>query len=189
MTSRLDALVADLYAAFGGTASGVIFETGRLRLAENGPRGRVIFVRQRGTLFPAVGPDRQILGTPIDDATPWALQRFQRSELLEVTMRAADETALDALFDRVVNLLFTELGPNAFEANGSEYVWFDEDSSAGAAWTARQPAIRLYVRARLRAVPEPVALAVIVEEIDTAAGFTEAGATAPDVVSFITPTD
>lgn len=193
MTSRLEDFAADLAARFvlRGGSSTVTWETGGLARGEHGPRSRVILTRQRGTLLAAAGPDRAILGAPLlGGEVPSSTQRFAREEQVEFDIRAPDEEALDALFDRVIDTVFDFCGPNAFEGfrgDGTEYTWVNEDSGTGDRWTNRSPAIRIFLRVRLRAVAQTDAYAVAVEEIDTTAGYTQTGATAPASVSFTAP--
>lgn len=193
MASRLEEFAAALQTRFvlrGGSAS-VTWETGGLSRGEHGGRSRVILTRQRGTLLAAVGPDRALLGAPLPGGeSASSTQRFTREETIEFDIRAPDEEALDALFDRVIDTVFDFCGPNAFEGfrgDGTEYTWVNEDSGNSDRWTNRCPAIRIYLRARLRAVPQTDAYAVDVEEVDTTAGYTETGATAPESVGFTTP--
>ena len=193
MPSRLEQLTSDLAAVFvlrGGSAS-VLWEAGGLSRGEHGPRSRVILTRQRGSLLAAPGPDRAILGTPLPGGeAPASTQVFAREETIEFDLRAPDEEALDELFDRVIDAVWTYAGPNAFEGlrgDGTEYVWVNDDSGNADRWTSRSPAIRIYLRFRLRAVPQADGLAVDVEQIDTTAGFTASGATAPEAVTFSQP--
>jgi len=193
MASRLDQLTSELAAIFilRGGSSDVLWDAGGLARGEHGPRSRVILTRQRGSLLAAPGPDRAILGTPLPGGeAPASTQVFTREETIEFDLRAPDEEALDALFDRVIDTVWTYAGPNAFEGlrgDGTEYAWVNEDSGNADRWTSRSPAIRIFLRFRLRALPQPDALAVDVEQIDTTAGYTGTGATAPDAVEFSTP--
>lgn len=87
--------------------------------------------------------------------------RFQRNELLRVSLYAEDEDLLDQLFDNFINAVFDCCGPNAFDAENG-YEWGGEDSKGGAN-VVRQPMIAFMLPVRLKVDP-PVPLSRTVAE-------------------------
>lgn len=140
--SRVDDIVTAIAARMDDST--VSFEAGKLRLNEHAQQRRVIVQRTAGVLGFSSGPGRR----PHSSGTGTE-QRFVREETLRVTLRAEDEEALDALFDRFVNAVFEQFGPNALE-DETPYSWHGEDSDQGGSWLARNPAITLTMTVRLR---------------------------------------
>lgn len=189
MPSRLDALVTSLAAAWAasGGATSVTFEVGALRQAEHGGAERIIFVRQRGTLLPSTAPARVCAtgGTATSAGGTgqyWSMQSRTREEIIACELRFPDETQLDAALDRFVAVVDATLGARAFEAAGNTYAWFQSDSTAGAGWETRCPAVTIFIVAKLAAVPLPSGIAIDLAAIGATAGLTSTGATAPDLV-------
>lgn len=156
----------------------VSFEAGKLVLNKNAQRRKIILVRQRGDLRFSSARGRAAFGAPTSGAGTFTTQRFERFELVECTLRAEDEDALDAMFDRFVNAVFEVFGPNAFE-DSNAYEWFQGDSNAGGDWVRRSPAIKLYIRVRLRARSQSGPYAVVGSVDGTAIPFDAEGATGP----------
>lgn len=146
--SRIDDLIDALEAQVDDAT--VAFEGGaRARHSQGGLR-RIIFVRGVGEAKPAVGPGRVRLGTPVSGVATHAVQVWTREETIEVTIRAADEAALDALFDSFLAAVFLVCGPNSFPM---AYEWFGGDSKDAGGWDTKQPAIKLQLRVNLRSLP------------------------------------
>lgn len=156
----------------------VSFEAGKVVLNKNAQRRKIILVRQSGDLLFSSAPGRAAFGAPVSGAGTFTTQRFERFELIECTLRAEDEDALDAMFDRFVNAVFEVFGPNAFEDRNA-YQWFQGDSSQGGDWVRRSPAIKLYIRVRLRSRSQPGPYAVLATAGGTAAMTDAEGATGP----------
>ena len=156
--SRLDDTVTAIAAQYADAT--VSFEAGKFVLNKNAQQRKIVFVRQAGDLKFSSAPGRHAFGTPVAGVGTKTVQRFERFELLEVTLRAADEDDLDAMFDRFVNSVFEVFGPNAFE-NTNQYEWFQGDSTAGGDWSRRNPAITLYFRVRLKSRSQPGPYAVV----------------------------
>lgn len=139
----------------------VKFECGKLKLNEHQQQRVVILVRQEGLLTFSDAPNRARYGTPVSSVGAYTVQRFDREELIEATLRAQDESALDDMFDRFVNAVFEQFGPNAFE-DVNKYGWFADDSkNSGQYGGSRNPAIKLYFRVRLNSRSQPGTYAVI----------------------------
>lgn len=148
--SRLDDFVTAVEAQFDDST--VSFEAGRVRKTRHGQRRRVIFQRRAGALVFSTGPGRHATGTPVSGVGDYTDQKFQRQEVVEVTLRAEDEDALDTMLDRLIDAIFVIAGPNVFEER-SQYEWVEGDSSTGGTNSARQPAIRLLLTLKLKSVP------------------------------------
>jgi hypothetical protein len=160
--SRLDEIVTQISDQYGDAS--VSFEAGKLVLNKHAQQRKIIMVRSSGDLRFSAAPGRRQYGVPVGGAGSVTDQRFERFELIECTLRAEDEAALDAMLDRFVNAVFEVAGPNAFE-NVNPYEWHQGDSSAGGDWIKRNPAIKLYIRLRLksRAQPRPYAVVAAAE--------------------------
>lgn len=176
MPSRVEEFVTAVAARYADAT--VSFEAGALRVNEHGQQRRIIFARAQGALQFSTAPGRAAFGAPTGGAGTYTLQRFQREEQLEITIRAEDETALDAMFDRLVNSIFEVAGPNAFE-DVNRYEWIGHDAQQGGTWASRQPAIRLYVNVRLASRSQP-ATYVQVQEVDASVQYPGATLTAED---------
>jgi hypothetical protein len=174
--SQLDEALTAIAARYADPT--VSFEAGKLVLNKNAQQRKIVLVRQSGDLRFSSAPGRRVYGTPTSGAGSTTTQRFERFEQIEVTLRAEDEDALDAMFDRFVNATFEVFGPNAFEES-SPYAWFQGDSSAGGDWARRNPAIKLTIRVRLRSVSQPGPYAILASAGATAIPFDAEGATAP----------
>lgn len=159
MTHALDAFAALVQARFpdGDT---VVIATGKVATQENRQQRTIILTRQRGQLTFSAAPGRQPFGTPTSGAGTYTVQRFQRNETIECTLRAADENALDTLLDEFVNAVFEVAGPNAFDQT-SEYAWVGDDSVSAGEWVRRNPAIKLYLVLRLSSFSLPGPYAVV----------------------------
>jgi hypothetical protein len=156
--SRLDdtlTAIADQYAD-----ATVSFEAGKLILNKNAQQRKIVLVRQSGDLRFSSAPGKRAFGVPVSGAGTTTIQRFERFELLEATLRAADEADLDTMFDRFVNAVFEVFGPNAFE-DVNQYEWFQGDSAAGGDWARRNPGIKIYFRVRLKSRSETSPYAVV----------------------------
>lgn len=156
--SDLDDLVSDVAARVGDVT--VAFEAGKLRINEHAQRRKAIFVRESGVLKFSTAPNRQLYSTPVSGAGTTEFVRFQRSELVSVTLRAEDEDALDILFDAVVNAIFDVGGPNVFETE-NPYDWAGKDSQSAGQRIARNPEITFMFRMRLASHPKSKPYAVI----------------------------
>lgn len=165
--SQLDALVTAVAAAVGD--SSVAFEAGKLRINEHAQQRKAIFVRTSGVLKFSAAPGRQIFGVPASGVGTTEFQRFQRSEAIELTLRAETEDALDALFDVVVNAIFDVGGPNVYE-NENAYDWAGGDSQSAGQRIARNPEITFMFRMRLQSHPKLKPYAVVA---DTQVALTE----------------
>lgn len=164
--SQLDEVVTAIAARYADAT--VSFEAGKVVLNAHNQRRKIILVRQSGDLLFSAAPGRRVFGAPTAGAGTTTTQRFERFELIECTLRAEDEDALDLMFDRFVNAVFEVFGPNAFE-NVNQYQWFQGDSSNGGDWVRRSPAIKLYIRVRLRSRSQPGPYAVLAAAGGTAA--------------------
>lgn len=176
--SSLDDLVSDIAARYADAT--VSFEAGGLQKSRHGQRRRVIFTRTSGKVEPSTGRDRL---TPLAAPTPpatWKWRRFARREQIEVTLRAESEDALDLVFDRLIDAIFSVMGPNAVM---SEYSWVFEDSTAGAA-TARTPAIKFALEVMIKSTPPNYGP---VGEIEIAQGTLEISGGPTDPVVTIVP--
>ena len=156
--SRLDDTLTAIAAQYADAT--VSFEAGKLILNKNAQQRKIILTRQSGDLKFSSAPGKRAFGTPVSGAGTTTIQRFERFELIECTLRAEDEDALDAMFDRFVNAVFEVFGPNAFE-NTNQYEWFQGDSTNGGDWARRNPAIKLYIRVRLKSRSQPGPYAVL----------------------------
>lgn len=156
--SHLDDILTAVAAQYNdGTVS---FQAGRNVLNAHAQRRKIILARPSGDLRFSSAPGRRAFGTPMGGAGTTTDQRFERFELIEATLRAEDEDALDAMLDRFVNAVFEVFGPNAFE-DVTPYEWFQGDSTAGGDWARRNPGIKLPFRVRLRSIPQPTPYAVL----------------------------
>jgi hypothetical protein len=154
----------------------VSFEGGKRAIHAQGQARRVIFVRGSGEVQPKASPGRVRLGTPVSGVATYALQVFTRRESIEVTLRAADESALDSLFDVFLHAVFVVCGPNAFPAS---YSWFGDDSKDGGGWDTCQPAIKLELKIDLRSLPRVTGQSVEIDATEAdAALLPPTGATA-----------
>ena len=173
--SRLDDILTLIAAQYADAT--VSFEAGKLVLNKNAQQRKIILTRQAGRLQFSNARGKTAFGTPVSSVGTFTRQRFERSELLECTLRAEDETALDAMFDRFVNSVFEVFGPSAFE-DVSDYAWFQGDSTAGGDWARRNPAIKLFIRVKLASRSQPGTFAVV-ESVSATADFVPSGATGP----------
>jgi hypothetical protein len=174
--SRLDDILTLIEARYADPS--VSFECGKLVLNKHAQRRKVILVRQEGTLTFSSAPGRAPFSVPVDGVGTTTKQRFERFELLEATIRAEDESELDIIFDRLVNAIFEVFGPNAFE-NTNQYEWFQGDSTNGGDWARRNPAIKLYIRVRLKSRSQPGPYAVLATADATLILKDSEGATGP----------
>lgn len=141
--SRLDDITAEIEAYYADPT--VAFANGSLRLGEYSQQRTILLVRQSGTLAFSAAPGRRQFQA---SATH---QVFVRRELIEFTLRAENEAALDAMFDRLVNSIFGLYGPNALE-DTNRYRWVGEDSENAGSFQRRNPAIKLYAHFDLAAL-------------------------------------
>lgn len=175
--SQLDEILTTVAARYADAT--VSFEAGKNVLNKNSQQRKIILARASGDLRFSSAPGRRVFGTPTAGAGSTTQQRFERFEQIEATLRAEDEDALDAMFDRFVNAVFDVFGPNAFE-NVNPYEWFQGDSTAGGDWARRNPAIKLYFRVRLRSVPQIPAPYVVLGSAEATLLLKDAeGATGP----------
>lgn len=144
--SHLDDLLTAIEFRFADAT--VQFARGKIELGRNRQLRSIVMVRRDGVLKFSSGPGR----APFV-AGQTERQRFVREELVEVTMRAEDETALDAMLDRFVNAAFDVFGPNCM-SDENPYEWHDGDSTQGGANASRQPALTFLLRVRLKSHPQ-----------------------------------
>lgn len=140
--SHLDDIAAAIEARFDDAT--VTFVQGKVERARHRQLRTIALVRRDGVLKFSSGPGRMpfVAGTV-------ERQRFVREELIEVAMRAENETALDAMLDRFVNAAFDVLGPNCM-SDENPYEWHEGDSTQGGANLTRQPELRFLLRVRLK---------------------------------------
>lgn len=156
----------------------VEFEGGKNAKNLHAQQRRVVITRSHGTLRQSTAPGRAQPGIPLSGVGTQAVQRFDRSEVFEAKITAANQDDLDAIFDRLVNTIFEVCGPNAL-AGDNDYEWFQGDSKAGGDWQRRNPGITLQFRVNLRSrgVPQPFA---VVDATDATGILLDvAGATGP----------
>lgn len=184
--SRLDDILTAIATRYADNT--VSFEAGKLVLNKNGQQRKIILTRQSGRLGFSNARGKHAFGVPVSGAGTLTRQRFERVELLECTLRAEDEAALDTMFDRFVNAVFEEFGPSALE-DVSDYEWFQGDSTAGGDWARRNPAIKLYIRVKLASRSQPSPFAVLGSATGTVILTDSAGATGAtgDFVTIETP--
>ena len=184
--SQLDEILTTVAARYADATDS--FEAGKNVLNKNAQQRKIILVRQEGQLKFSAAPGRVAFGTPLSGAGTVTKQPFERFELIEATLRAEDEDALDLMFDRFVNTVFEVFGPNAFE-DVNEYQWFQGDSTTGGDWSRRNPAITLYFRVRLKSRSQPGPYAVVGSADATLVLKDSEGATGPtaDFVPITTP--
>lgn len=168
----------------------VDFEGGKNAKNLHAQQRRIVIVRTNGTLKFSRAPGRVQFGVAVSGVGSVASQRFERAEVLEATLTAANQDDLDDMFDRFVDTVARTGLPNVFE-DETEYEWFQADSKAGGDWVRRNPGItiRFPVRLKSRPVPGPfVVLAGATATLD----FVPSGATGPtgptgDFVTVQTP--
>lgn len=179
--SRLDDLVSDIETAFNDAT--VNFISGAVNLHRNATQRQAIFVRTRGVLSFVSSPGATPLSTPVAGVGTFTEQRFQRSETVLITLRAADESDLDDLFDRFVNVVFDLYGPNVFQVT-NPYQWTEEDSKNSSYSSSRNPSIKLPLDFRLasRSDTRPY-----VEIADTTADLGIPDETASDAPTVVNP--
>lgn len=142
--SAVDDIKTALEARFDDAT--VDFSVGANTTNQHGRRRRIIFTRVRGVLRHSTSPQR-VLDVPGAPGTHRTL-RFQREEMLLVELRAENDTALDVMFDRFVECVFDEYGPNALLTDNG-YEWVGGDSTHGGSNTSRVPAIQFQLWVRL----------------------------------------
>jgi hypothetical protein len=140
--SHLDDILTDIEARFDDAT--VDFASGKIELARHKQQRSIVMVRRDGLLKFSSAPNRM-------PHVAGAVERqvFFREELVEVTMRAESETALDAMLDRFAAAAFAVMGPNAM-SDENPYEWHAGDSKQGGANASRQPALTFLMRVRLR---------------------------------------
>lgn len=168
--SRLDELVAAIAARYDDPT--VTFRSGKTQINAHNNQRVILFVRQSGVLTHQAAPGAYPHAVPVGGVGTLTRQRFEREELLEVTLRAKDEETLDIMFDRFVNAVFEEAGPNAFGANNA-YQWYGEDSKHGGDWHRRNPSIKLLLPVRLKSRSETLPYAVVATTTATISEGTE----------------
>jgi hypothetical protein len=156
--SHLEDIIEDLEAQYADAT--VAFEGGKLKKSLHAQQRQIILVRSEGKLKFSKAPGRAAFGVAIDGAGTMTNQRFERTEVLQATLRAANQDDLDDMFDRFVNTVFEVYGPNAFE-DVNDYEWFQGDSAAGGDWVRRNPSITLTFSIRLKSRSVPVPFAVV----------------------------
>jgi hypothetical protein len=140
--SHLDDLLTAIEVRFDDVT--VAFARGKIERSRHQQLRSIVMVRRSGLLKFSSGPGRMpFLAGAVER------QRFVREELVEVTLRAEDETALDAMLDRFVNAAFDVLGPNCM-SDENPYDWHGDDSTQGGANASRQPALTFLLRVRLK---------------------------------------
>lgn len=144
--SHLDDLLTAIEVRFDDAT--VEFSRGKIERARHKQQRSIVMVRRDGVLKFSSGPGRM----PFAAGTV-KRQRFVREELVKVSMRAEDETALDAMLDRFVNAAFDVLGPNCM-SDENPYEWHEGDSTQGGANASRQPALTFMLRVRLKSHPQ-----------------------------------
>lgn len=140
--SHLDDLLTAIEVRFDDAT--VAFDRGAVSRGRHGQMRRISLVRRNGILKFGSGPGRMPFVSGAVER-----QRFVREELVEATLRAEDETALDAMLDRFVNAAFDVLGPNCMSEE-NPYDWHEGDSTQGGANASRQPALTFLLRVRLK---------------------------------------
>ncbi len=151
--SRLDDLVTDIAAAFADVT--VNFVAGGLQTNRHAQKRTIIFVRSRGELSFRSVPGARPETVPVANAGTFTTQRFQRKETIEINIRAESEIALDAMFDRLVNVIFEVAGPNAFD-DVTPYAWSGDDSNNSGQHERRNPSIKLLMVFLLASRSDPL---------------------------------
>jgi hypothetical protein len=184
--SHLEDIVTDVAARYADST--VSFEAGKLVLNKHAQKRKIILVRESGDARFSKAPNKVAFGVPVGGAGTVTQQRFERFERIECTLRAEDEDALDAMFDRFINTVFEVFGPNAFEESNA-YQWFQGDSTNGGDWARRNPAIKLYINVRLKSRSQPGPYAVLGSAEATLILKDSEGATGAtaDFVTIVTP--
>ena len=118
---------------------------GKLKINEHAQQRRIIYQRTSGSLGFSAAPGRKSAVV----SGSGTKQVFTREETLLITLSAENEANLDVLFDRFINAVFEEFGPNAFE-DENPYSWHGDDSAAAGQWLSRNPRITLTLTVRLR---------------------------------------
>jgi hypothetical protein len=168
----------------------VAFEGGKNAKNLHAQQRRIVIVRTQGTLKFSKAPGKVQFGIPLSGAGTVTKQIFERFEVLEATLTAANQDDLDDMFDRFVDTVARTGLPNVFE-DESEYEWFQGDSKAGGDWVRRNPSIVIRFRVRLKSRPVPGPFAVLAGATATL-DFVPSGATGPtgptgDFVTVQTP--
>jgi hypothetical protein len=167
VSSAVAGLVTDLQAALG---TGVQVAGGKRRLSENGPKRRVILVHKRGVIEFSSAPNRVEEGIPVGPTAPLADANYELTAIqrrvaeIEVTVRAADEDAVEDLSDQVLGHLFRICGANAF-ADSTPYEWNEGDGEGGA-YLNRVPEQRFTVRVRFFVTPINDAITVPIDALE-----------------------
>jgi hypothetical protein len=170
--SHLDDLLTAIEFRFGDAT--VDFVRGKIERSRHRQQRSIVLVRRDGVLKFSSGPGRMPFAAGAVER-----QRFVREELVEVTMRAEDETALDAMLDRFVNAAFDVLGPNCM-SDENPYEWHEGDSTQGGSNASRQPALTFMLRVRLKSHPQTLPYAPLariegaVTELDSTVSLTPA---------------
>jgi hypothetical protein len=186
--SHLEDFIAAVETAYNDPT--VEFEGGKNAKKLHAQQRRIVIVRTNGTLKFSRAPGRVQFGIPLSGAGEVTKQIFERSEVLEATLTAADQDDLDDMLDRFVDTVARTGLPNVFE-DETEYEWFQKDSKAGGDWVRRNPAIVIRFRVRLKSRPVPGPFAVLAGATATL-DFVPSGATGPtgatgDFVTVQTP--
>lgn len=179
--SRIDDLVTEIATEFNDAT--VEFVGGSVQRGRHSQQRRIIFARMRGQLRFISAPGARPETTPVANQGTLTQQRFERLETLKITLRAEDETELDTLFDRFVNVVFELYGPNAFE-EANNYQWYNEDSKSSGTYSTRNPSIDLLLPFSFasRSDPKPY-----FELVSTTADLGIPDETKPDAPTVVNP--
>lgn len=139
----------------------VLFQTGSLKINQHQQIRKAIFVRPGGVLKFSVAPQRQPFGIPVGGVGTTELVRFTKEDRIELTLSAADEDALDALFDVVVNAMFEVGGPNVLVEAEQPYDFAGDDSEHAGSYTSRNPQLLFKFRMRVASHPHTKPYAVV----------------------------
>jgi hypothetical protein len=149
--SQLQQLVTDVAARVNDPS--IAYRTGKVEINRHAQLRKAIFVRPSGVLQLSVAPGRQPFGIPLSGAGTTQFVRFKCQDLIELTMSAESEDALELLFDAVVNALFEVGGPNVLVEPEQAYEWTGEDSVSAGANVNRAPEIKF--RFKMNRVSHP----------------------------------
>jgi hypothetical protein len=145
----------------------VSFKGGSLELNRHAQQRRITFVRKDGVLRFSSGPQRVPKTIPILGVGGQERIRFVREERYEVTVRGENEDVIDVMLDRLVNVIFELLGPNAL-LDENPYHWVGGDSTNAANNTARNPELVFDLAVRVQSRTQTVPYLVL-EGVDATA--------------------
>jgi hypothetical protein len=163
--SQLDDLVTAVAARVNDAT--VLFEAGKLKINQHAQRRHAVFVRASGVLKPSAAPKRAPFGVPVSGVGTTEYVRFTREELVQLTLSAESEDALDTLFDVVANAIFDIGGPNVLVEDSQPYDWVGGDSDNAANFTARVPKLVFVFKMRIVSHPHTKPFAVVATALST----------------------